>query len=55
MMALWSLPIDLVATIIFYNQDVFDEYGLTVLATWAELIDIQQKLQAAGRHLSCLN
>ncbi|NLY30967.1 MAG: carbohydrate ABC transporter substrate-binding protein [Firmicutes bacterium] len=46
--ALWSLPIDLVATIIFYNQDVFDEYGLTVPATWAEFIDIQQKLQAAG-------
>ena len=46
--ALWSLPIDLVATIMYYNKDVFAASGLTAPETWAEFMLVQQKLMAAG-------
>ena len=46
--ALWSLPVCMVATIIYYNKDIFDEVGVKAPATWAEFFDIQDKIQKAG-------
>jgi len=40
---------DYVATAFFYNKDLFDQAGITEAPkTWAELIDVSKKLQAAG-------
>ena len=45
---LWSLPVSMVATIIFYNQDIFDEVGVQPPNTWAEFMDVQRRLADAG-------
>lgn len=37
---LWSLPISLVATSIFYNQDLFDELGLSEPEDWEEFMNV---------------
>ena len=46
--ALWSLPVCMVATVIYYNKDIFEEVGVEAPATWAQFVDIQQKLLDAG-------
>lgn len=45
---LWSLPVSMVATIIYYNRDMFQQAGVTAPRTWAEFMDVQAKLKAAG-------
>jgi ABC-type sugar transport system permease subunit/ABC-type glycerol-3-phosphate transport system substrate-binding protein len=45
---LYTLPIDLVETAIYYNQDLFDRVGGKPPNTWAEFIDLQRRLKAAG-------
>jgi len=35
-------------TCIVYNKDIFDEVGATVPETWAEFLEIQQKIKDAG-------
>jgi len=47
--ALWSLPVDMVATIIFYNKDIFQQVGVKAPTTWKEFMDISQKLKDAGQ------
>lgn len=34
---------------IFYNKAVFDEIGVTEPATWAEFLDVCEKIKAAGK------
>ncbi len=46
---LWSLPISMVATAIFYNKDIFDSVGVTPPKTWAEFMSVCQKLKTAGK------
>ena len=36
------------ATAFVYNKDIFDEVGVSVPKTWAEFLDIQSKIKAAG-------
>jgi len=35
-------------TAFIYNKDIFDEVGVTVPETWAEFLEIQQKIKDAG-------
>ena len=35
-------------TSFIYNQDIFDEVGLSVPRTWAEFLDTQERIKAAG-------
>ena len=42
---LWSLPISLVATSIFYNKDLFDELGLESPETWEEFIHVSKTIK----------
>ena len=46
--ALWSLPVCMVATIIYYNKDIFSEVGVTVPDTWSEFMDMQKKIKDGG-------
>jgi|SaaInl4_150m_RNA_FD_contig_21_922244_length_1810_multi_6_in_0_out_0_2 raffinose/stachyose/melibiose transport system substrate-binding protein len=46
--ALWSLPVCMVATIIYYNKDIFEEVGVSAPATWEEFLTVQRKLKDAG-------
>ncbi len=46
--SLWSLPVDLVATIIYYNADIFMNVGINAPMTWDEFMAIQKKLKNAG-------
>ncbi len=46
--ALWSLPVAMVATIIYYNMDQFSEVGVTAPDTWQQFMTMQQKLKEAG-------
>jgi ABC-type sugar transport system permease subunit/ABC-type glycerol-3-phosphate transport system substrate-binding protein len=45
---IFSLPIDQVETAIFYNKDIFKKVGIEPPKTWAEFLQIQEKLRAAG-------
>jgi raffinose/stachyose/melibiose transport system permease protein len=45
---LYSLPIDLVETGIFYNKDLFDRAGAKVPTTWAEWMEVHRKLERIG-------
>ncbi len=45
---LWSLPVSMVATIIYYNEDLFGEVGVDAPQTWAEFMDVQAQLKDAG-------
>lgn len=42
---LWSLPISLVATSIFYNKDLFDELGLEAPETWEEFMHVSKTIK----------
>lgn len=46
--ALWSLPVCMVATIIYYNQDIFSEVGVEVPETWSDFMDVSATLKNAG-------
>ena len=46
--ALYGLPIDMVATGVVYNKDIFDELGLEIPETWAEFMAMQEEIAAAG-------
>ena len=43
-----ALPYSIMAAGVIYNKAIFDEYGLEVPQTWDELIDVCDKLKAAG-------
>lgn len=42
---LWSLPISLVATSIFYNKTLFDELGLKAPGTWEEFMHVSKTIK----------
>lgn len=44
---IWGLPQDSGPMALFYNQAVFDQYGLTVPTTWDEFIEEGRKLHEA--------
>jgi multiple sugar transport system substrate-binding protein len=44
----YALPQDSGPMALFYNQTVFDQYGLTVPTTWDEYIETAKKLHAAN-------
>ncbi|WP_417503628.1 ABC transporter substrate-binding protein [Microbacterium sp.] len=44
---IWGLPQDAGPMALFYNKDVYDQYGLTVPTTWDEFHEQAAKLQAA--------
>jgi ABC-type glycerol-3-phosphate transport system substrate-binding protein len=46
--ALWSLPVNMVATIIYYNKDIFKQVGVTAPTTWDEFMKVSKKIQDAG-------
>jgi multiple sugar transport system substrate-binding protein len=46
--SLVGLPQDTGPMALFYNKKVFDQYGLTVPATWADYVADAQKLHAAN-------
>lgn len=41
---LWSLPISLVATSIYYNQDLFEELNLSEPENWEEFIEVMDTI-----------
>jgi ABC-type glycerol-3-phosphate transport system substrate-binding protein len=43
-----ALSLDSVQVLWLYNQDIFDEVGVSVPKTWDELIEVSEKIQAAG-------
>ncbi len=45
---IYGVPFRLDAKLFFYNKDIFEEQGLEIPTTWDELIDVCEKLQAAG-------
>jgi len=45
----YCLSLDMVETGIYYNKDMFREIGVEVPETWAEFIEIQKKIKAAGK------
>lgn len=46
---LLTMPIEQVAYVVYYNVDVFKEYGLTVPKTWSEFISICQTFADAAK------
>ena len=44
----YGIPFRLDCKLFFYNKDIFDAQGLTAPKTWDEMIDVCEKLQAAG-------
>jgi multiple sugar transport system substrate-binding protein len=44
---IWGLPQDSGPMALFYNQAVFDQFGLTVPTTWDEYVEAARKLHAA--------
>ena len=44
---IWGLPQDSGPMALFYNQAVFDQFGLEVPATWDEYVEAARKLHAA--------
>lgn len=43
-----ALSIDSVQVLWLYNKEIFEEVGVTPPTTWAELVDVCEKIQAAG-------
>lgn len=43
-----ALSLDSVQVLWLYNQNIFDEVGITAPTTWDELIDACEKIEAAG-------
>jgi ABC-type glycerol-3-phosphate transport system substrate-binding protein len=48
---LYTIAIDLVDTGVFYNKKIFEEVGVAVPTTWAELMDVQERIAAHGEYL----
>ena len=46
--SLYSLPVDLNETGVYYNKDIFRQAGVAVPETWAQLIDACSRTQDAG-------
>ena len=46
--AVYGLPMDSGPMALFYNQEVFDEYGVAVPTTWDEYLDAARALHAAN-------
>jgi ABC-type glycerol-3-phosphate transport system substrate-binding protein len=46
--AYYSIPHDMHISGIFYNQDIFQQNGITPPETWAQLLETCEKLKAAG-------
>lgn len=44
----YAVPLATQTLQMFYNKQIFKEHGLEVPTTWAEFIDVQEKLLAAG-------
>jgi raffinose/stachyose/melibiose transport system substrate-binding protein len=44
----YVLPTTLTGTAIFYNKEIFKQAGVSVPETWAQFIEIQKKIKAAG-------
>ncbi len=51
---LYSISFDLVETALYYNKDIFREVGVTIPETWAEFIEMQKTLKAAGYIPLCM-
>ncbi len=45
---IYYFPIDVIDVGIFYNKNIFEEVGVDAPQTWAEYMDIQKKIKAAG-------
>ncbi|WP_406709913.1 ABC transporter substrate-binding protein [Trueperella pyogenes] len=43
-----ALPYSIMSSAVIYNKDIFAEHGLTVPHTWSELLDVANRLRAAG-------
>ncbi|MEW6876307.1 extracellular solute-binding protein [Trueperella pyogenes] len=43
-----ALPYSIMSSAVIYNKDIFAEHGLTVPRTWSELLDVANRLRAAG-------
>lgn len=43
-----ALPYSVMAASVIYNKEIFEANNLTVPTTWDELIDVSEKLKAAG-------
>lgn len=46
---LYALPMQANVTIMVYRKDIFDELGLQVPKTYAELVDVAKKIQESGK------
>ncbi|MBN2658269.1 MAG: extracellular solute-binding protein [Spirochaetales bacterium] len=44
----YGSPYDMGGVVFWYNKDIFDEVGVAVPKTWAELIETSKKIKAAG-------
>ncbi|CAM4068920.1 extracellular solute-binding protein [Paenibacillus alkaliterrae] len=44
----YGLPFGGYSEAIFYNKKIFSELGLSIPATWEQLLDISEKIKAAG-------
>ncbi len=47
---LLTLPIEQVANVVYYNKDIFEEYGLEVPTTWEEFQNVCQTFANAARY-----
>ncbi len=45
---IWGVPFKSYTVSLFYNKDIFEEQGLTVPESWEDLLEVCQKLKAAG-------
>ncbi len=48
---LYTVAIDLVDTGVFYNKRIFEEVGVVVPTTWAEFVDVLEKIEAHGTYV----
>ncbi len=44
----FAVPVAAVVQSIFYNKDIFEKNGLAIPQTWEELLEVSEKLKAAG-------
>ena len=46
--AVYGIPLDQMANVVFYNKDIFEELSLSVPTTYTEFIDVCKALDEAG-------
>jgi len=52
---LYIIPVDQVATAMFYNKDIFARAGIEKIPeTWAEFLDVQKQLKKKGENAFCM-